>query len=92
MRLGRKLLDDLLDEFGGQIAPALAAYNAGREVARRWWRENGRLDEPSFIATITYRETRRYVRKVLGYYRQYQLRYGKDNEKGSGRGPKGKTP
>lgn len=80
VRLGGHHLGRLLAHFGGRTAPAVAAYNAGREAAEEWWRVNGHLDEASFIATIPYLETRRYVRKVLAYYRQYRLRYGEDPE------------
>jgi soluble lytic murein transglycosylase len=75
VRLGTNFLGTLLAHFGGQVAPAVAAYNAGLKVAEKWWGKNGHLDEASFIATISYRETRRYVRRVLGYYRQYQATY-----------------
>jgi soluble lytic murein transglycosylase len=75
VRLGANFLGTLLAHFGGKVAPAVAAYNAGLKVAEKWWRKNGHLDEASFIATISYRETRRYVRRVLGYYRQYQATY-----------------
>ena len=75
VRLGSEFLGRLLAHFRGARAPAVAAYNAGLKAAGKWWRKHGHLDEASFIAMIPYRETRRYTRRVLGYYRQYRLTY-----------------
>ncbi len=75
VRLGSEFLGRLLAHFRGAPAPAVAAYNAGLEAAGKWWRKYGHLDEASFIAMIPYGETRRYTRRVMGYYRQYRLTY-----------------
>ena len=55
---------------------AIAAYNAGPEAAERWRarRPDGPGDEA--VESITYRETREYVKAVLRNYRAYHLRYG----------------
>ncbi|MFQ5913252.1 MAG: transglycosylase SLT domain-containing protein [Nitrospinota bacterium] len=80
VRLGWDHLGRLLAHFSGRVVPAVAAYNAGLRAARKWWKKSGNLDEASFIAAIPYRETRRYVQKVLAYYRQYQNQYGEGLE------------
>lgn len=54
---GTKYLRQLLDRFRGDLPLALAAYNAGEHVVDRY----------RTIPPIN--ETRRYVRKVLRYYR-----------------------
>ena len=59
-------------------APAVvASYNAGEEAVRRW------LDPASppppfdrWSEGISYTETRRYVKRVLGYLQTYRLAYG----------------
>lgn len=86
IRLGSAFLGSLVARFGGNPVPAVAAYNAGFNAARRWWKANGHLDEASFIALIPYRETRRYTRRVMAYYRWYQVIYGADPLKPSRRG------
>jgi soluble lytic murein transglycosylase len=59
---GTKYLRQLLDRFRGNLPLALAAYNAGERVVDRY-RTLPPIDE-----------TRRYVRKVLRYYRTFLTR------------------
>ena len=91
VRLGSAFLGSLVARFDGNLVPAVAAYNAGFNAAREWWKANGQLDEASFIALIPYRETRRYTRRVMAYYRWYQVIYGtgplKPSRQGGGKGP-----
>lgn len=61
IRGGAKQLRRLLDLYGGDLPPALAAYNAG--VNRVKGHKVPRI-----------RETRRYVRKVLSYYHRAQAK------------------
>jgi soluble lytic murein transglycosylase len=88
VRLGCDFLSSLLAHFEGREVPAVAAYNAGLDVVREWWRKFGRLDEPAFIESLPYRETRQYVQRVLAYYRHYQREYrGAPREGRRGGGP-----
>ncbi|MFQ5894857.1 MAG: transglycosylase SLT domain-containing protein, partial [Nitrospinota bacterium] len=73
--LGARHLAELIEYFGGDLVAALAAYNAGRSAARRWWRRRNRLPLDEFIVRIPYGETRRYLQRVLGYYREYRRIY-----------------
>lgn len=59
---GTKYLRQLLDRFRGNLPLALAAYNAGERVVDR------------YRALPPIAETRRYVRKVLRYYRIFLMR------------------
>jgi soluble lytic murein transglycosylase len=64
IRLGAARLAQLIERYGGNIVPALAAYNAGPAAADRWL-------PPAFLAgdiwleNVPYNETREYVRRVL---------------------------
>jgi soluble lytic murein transglycosylase len=73
--LGAHYLSILLDEFNK--APfAIAAYNAGENALKRWLARSNNKDLDEFIEEITYKETRKYVKKVLKSYWQYRTVYG----------------
>ncbi len=60
---GAKYLRTLLSLFNNDISLALAAYNAGENAVIK----NGNRIPP-------FRETREYVPRVMGFYRQYQVK------------------
>jgi soluble lytic murein transglycosylase len=62
--LGSAELHDMLDQFGGQLPVAIAAYNAGPNAAARWLPDAPR-DAAVWIENIPYNETRDYVQRVL---------------------------
>jgi len=75
LRLGSWYLGNLLAEFKGQEALALAAYNAGPQVVREWMAKNPSAREDEFVEDIPYAETRNYVIRVLGSAGVYRLLY-----------------
>ena len=64
LRLGTTYLKLVLDDFGGSLAMAAAAYNAGPSRPRRW-REAAVLEPAAWAESIPFNETRDYVKKVL---------------------------
>jgi soluble lytic murein transglycosylase len=74
--LGIAHLQELLAAYQGDQVKTLAAYNGGEEAVARWQRRFGTLEPDEFVESITYRETRDYVKRVLGNYRRYQQEYG----------------
>ncbi len=73
--LGAAYFAHLLSTYDGDYMRAVAAYNAGEKAVNRWWkRANG--DPAMFLETVTYRETRGYLRRMffnlLQYYRIYR--------------------
>jgi soluble lytic murein transglycosylase len=76
LNLGTYMFRSLVDQYGGRLEPALAAYNAGKSRADAWlhWTE---FREPSeFIETIPFTETRNYVQIVLRNAAMYRRLYG----------------
>ena len=61
IRGGARYLRDLMEKFDNDLTLTLAAYNAGEDAVVR----HGNRVPP-------YHETRSYVPRVLGYYRQYR--------------------
>ncbi len=67
--LGTAYLRFLLDYWNGDLVRAIASYNAGQGAVSRWVRHE---DDFLFIETIPYRETRKYVKRVLWFYYTYR--------------------
>ena len=71
----RRSLDGVLE--GTSLPAAIAAYNGGEEAVRRWVAAHeGKPEFDEFAEDIGYTETRRYVKKVLGYTMRYRWVYG----------------
>jgi soluble lytic murein transglycosylase len=69
---GSYLLRELLDRYDGDLAAALAAYNAGPGNADKWGGSSLKAQE------IPFPETRAYVEKVLRAQEDYRARYDKE--------------
>ena len=70
MRLGTRYLQEMLDQFGGSLPLAAAAYNAGPHRVTQWLTEIGdprtsAMDMIDWIEMIPFNETRNYVQRVL---------------------------
>jgi soluble lytic murein transglycosylase-like protein len=64
-------LGDLLS--GNDLPAVIAAYNGGPDAVRRWVAAYDSPPEPDeFAEDIGYTETRRYVKRVLGYLMRYR--------------------
>ncbi|HEX2393054.1 MAG TPA: lytic transglycosylase domain-containing protein [Solirubrobacterales bacterium] len=72
IRYGTFLLKELLDRYDGDLAAALAAYNAGPGNADRW---GGALLS---VEAIPFPETRAYVEEVLEKQREYRDKYARE--------------
>jgi soluble lytic murein transglycosylase len=75
LTLGIAYLRQLLQRFDGSLPLVLASYNAGEDEVSKWWARRGSADAEEFIADMPFRETRRYVQRVLVYYAEYQRLY-----------------
>ncbi|HEV8238049.1 MAG TPA: transglycosylase SLT domain-containing protein [Thermoanaerobaculia bacterium] len=71
IQLGAKYLGDLQRQFGGDPYAAAAAYNAGPAQARLWRQLQPAAGHDYFLSTVSFAETRHYVRKVLNSYERY---------------------
>ncbi|HLI64330.1 MAG TPA: transglycosylase SLT domain-containing protein, partial [Terriglobales bacterium] len=73
VRFGCTFLRDLLKRYHGNVAEALAAYNAGPSRVDQWLSRHTFRNQPEFIESIPYPGTRVYVKAVLadaGVYRR----------------------
>ena len=74
VRLGTTYLRNLFDMFQGDRFRAVAAYNGGEHAVEGWNRKFPG-DDDEWVENIGYRETRDYVKKVIGGRREYLLLY-----------------
>ena len=74
MRLAQHFEDVDIDHH---LPLVIAGYNGGKEAVGRWlatWSTPPQAD--AWSEFIGYSETRKYVRRVLGYLQTYRLAYG----------------
>lgn len=72
--LGTAYLRQLMDKYGGQPYVTIAAYNAGPTPTARWQTQRPNYDPDFWIETISYKETREYVARVLAFSVIYDWR------------------
>ena len=82
--LGRAYLQQLIEDFGGSYALAIASYNAGPSRIHQWIAEYGdprgsRIDMVDWIETIPIDETRLYVQRVLENLQVYRGQDGRNS-------------
>jgi soluble lytic murein transglycosylase len=74
VELGTAYLKNLFAMFGGDAFRAVAAYNAGENAVSKWVAQSPGADD-EWVENIAYKETREYVKKVIGGRREYLLLY-----------------
>ncbi len=72
--LGSAYLRQLMDKYGGQPYQVMAGYNAGPAPLGRWMSQRPAMDADFWIETISYKETREYVARVLSFSTVYDWR------------------
>ncbi|MGH7840523.1 MAG: transglycosylase SLT domain-containing protein, partial [Candidatus Binataceae bacterium] len=75
VRIGTTYLKGLFEMFDGDPFKAVAAYNGGEHAVAAWSRKYPG-DDDQWVENIEYRETREYVKKVIGGRREYRRLYG----------------
>ncbi len=69
--IGTQYLAGLINEFNA-LPIAIMSYNAGENRVTTWLEKYFNDDIDEFIENVPYKETRRYVKKVLKSYWQYR--------------------
>jgi soluble lytic murein transglycosylase len=76
IRLGSAYLAELVRQFDGNFAYAVASYNAGPTAVNRWIKAMPAAELDEWVENIPFTETRHYVKRVMGSYGAYQLLNG----------------
>lgn len=61
----------LLDHFDNNVVTAAGAYNAGPKKMNEWLAICDECSLPELVETVNYSETRRYMKKIVGFLGQY---------------------
>ena len=72
---GSYYLRYLLDEYGGNVTLALAAYNGGESNVNRWLAQARAGGRTFTVSDIPFPETRAYVLRVLHAQQEYRHKY-----------------
>jgi soluble lytic murein transglycosylase len=75
VRIGTTYLKGLFGMFNNDPVKAVAAYNGGEHAVADWIAQYPG-DDDQWVENIGFRETREYVKKVIGGRRLYWLLYG----------------
>jgi soluble lytic murein transglycosylase len=73
--MGSYYISRMLSNFENNKYYALGAYNGGPNAMQRWISKYGSLDIDEFIESLTYDETKNYIKKVMTSYFVYNLLY-----------------
>jgi soluble lytic murein transglycosylase len=76
IRLGTRYLAERRDRYDGRLWLAAAAYNAGPAPVERWLDARPDLPPDLWSETVTYRETREYISRVMAFSVIYDWRLG----------------
>ena len=79
VRLGALYLADMQQRFGGNLAMALAAYNAGPHRVKQWKKRIASDEATLWVELIPFNETRRYVQQIMAFITVYDWRQHKDS-------------
>lgn len=71
IRVGARYVEQLLQQFNGNVMHTVAAYNAGPQAVAGWVAKANGRDPDEWVELIPYQETRQYVKRVLRSYREY---------------------
>lgn len=75
IRMGTYYLRQQLDNFGQNEFYCVGAYNGGPGRMSGWVSERGDMDIDEFIESVSYEQSREYIKIVMGNYYFYQMLY-----------------
>lgn len=79
IQLGTRYFREMIEDNGGKVEYALAAYNAGNHRVVQWLADGSYRDVPEFVESIPFTETREYVQAIMRNVSVYKRLYGNAN-------------
>ena len=78
LRIGARYYDALYDQLHGSPYLQCVGYNAGGGRARQWKGEWGNIPTDEYVERIPFKETREYVKRVMGTWQTYNYQFQAD--------------
>lgn len=78
INMGCWYLNNLKEEFDGNMDLVLAAYNGGRGNVQKWLNDTSHSKDGKNLHYIPFKETDKYVKRVKVNYNIYKFLYGKN--------------
>ena len=75
LKLGATYLGKVHERQGGSPYLSLAGYNAGEQRVKQWLTAWGNVPTDEFVERIPFRETRGYVRRVMGSWQTMRWQF-----------------
>ncbi len=75
LRIGTNYYDSLVRRFDGNLYLSTPAYNAGEGNVEKWLAADPGRPTDEFVESIPLRETRHYVKRVMGTWQLYRVTY-----------------
>ena len=79
--LGVRYLRNRVEQFAQQLPVAIGSYNAGPKLMKKFVQSYGYLPLDEWVESISIRQTRRYIKRVLQSHAIYHFLYGVDGKK-----------
>ena len=76
LKIGARYLEYLHEFFNGNSFMAVGAYNAGEGNMQKWYKAFDNPPTDELIESVPIRETRGYIKRVLGTYQNYSAQHG----------------
>jgi soluble lytic murein transglycosylase len=77
--MGARYLDALHRQLDGSPYVMLAGYNAGAGRVKQWRGEWGNVPTDEYVERIPFKETRDYVKRVMGTWQVYRYQFDTQN-------------
>lgn len=72
VEFGVDYLSSLYQKQNGNLVYTIASYNAGPDAVDRWKKSRGHLEWDEWVEEIPYKETRKYVKRVMENFYTYE--------------------
>ncbi|MCP4447312.1 MAG: transglycosylase SLT domain-containing protein [Myxococcales bacterium] len=78
IQTGAWYIGRLYSKFGRQIPVGAGSYNSGPRAVTRWLKRHGARPIDEFVELLSYRQTRKYMKRITETYARYKYLYKRE--------------